>query len=176
MMKWHDNVFFRYHIACGGPNVYMSVTLQILNQTYNTCSDSVRLQYPTGIYTWATITYSSRDNKSTSTNAGSQCTLCGSELECQERERQLDPLLLFNGQPGLLVDFTSWTNHIHNGCGFRLLATCVQRTFFEVSGCTVPLPPAPPSNPPPFPPDFGKRVCAYAFQIRKESFLSHVWC
>ena len=136
-------------------------------QTYNTCSDYARLQYPTGtlhiphgaVSPLPVALYIA--NEPTSTNAGSQCTLCGSELECQEREKQLDPLLLFNGQPGLLVDYNSCTNYIHNGCGFRLLATCVQRSFFEVSGCTVPLPPAPPSDPPPFPPDFGQRgrVC-----------------
>lgn len=92
----------------------------------------------------------------TLTKLGSQCTVCGSELVCRETGRRLESVQLLNGLPGLLVDFHS--NRNIRGCGFRVLAMCVRRTFFEANSCTLPGPPVPVTSPPPFPPGFGKRV------------------
>ena len=88
--------------------------------------------------------------------AGSECTLCGSDLVCHDTRQPLDSLLLLNGRPGLHLTFQSNTGG--RGCGFRLLATCVRRTFFESSNCSVPEPLPPPTLPTPFPPNFSKRV------------------
>ena len=99
------------------------------------------------------------DPRLVSPPAGSECTLCGSEMECHETGQSLDSLLVLNGSPGLHVSFQS--NQQGRGCGFRLLATCARRTLFETSNCTLPEPLPPPPTSTPFPPDFSKRVSVF---------------
>ena len=153
---------FRYHLMCEESNSFLSLLLQDIDTegpsdecTDNiSCLDFIRFEFPTGN---VCVCVCVCDLLVTTFCAGSQCTVCGSDLICHETGRRLNPLLLFNGHhPGLIITFQS--NRKGRSCGFHFLATCVKKEYFESSDCIVPPQFIPPTNPPPFPIDFGKRV------------------
>ena len=84
----------------------------------------------------------------------------------------MNPLLVFNGLPGLSVEF--YSNGIVGGCGYNLLATCTRRTFVEMLHCRVPEALIPPTSPLPFPPEFSKRVYREVLSTAKASIVYEV--